>query len=473
MSGNVKDIGEARRKKPPATVGGDWARGLILTEEGTPKRNLANTMHVLGQHPEWSGVLAYDLFAESIVKLRPPPTRKQDEPEAKSAGPWTEADSVRAATWIASTVGFDAAVQWVDAAVATVAERNLIHPVRDWLRELEWDHVERLDRMLVTYFGADDSNYTRAVGAKWMISAVARVEQPGCKADHMLVLESKAQGIGKSTALRILASDPWFSDTGIIIGDKDSFQAMRRVWIYELAELSSIRGRDVERVKTFLSSPSDRYRPSYGRVTREFPRQTVFAGSTNEEHYLTDPTGARRFWPVKCRSIDLEGLRRDRDQLWAEAKHRFTKGEKWHLEQGDIAGDAAKEQADRAERDDWIDVVADWLTCPTVPDAQSAGREATRHRVSLADGVTTAQVLLGALNFAPERITPGATKRVGHVLRTLGFTPRQARDGVTRTRRYERTCDSTCDTSTAEKGSCHTSQVVTGDSTHTQERGSG
>jgi virulence-associated protein E len=427
---SVTSIDEAKRKKKRAFFpGGEWAKGLIPTEGGGVRKCLANVLHVLSKHPKWEGVIAYDAFGECVVKLIPPPVREQDGPSLP--GEWTEADSTRTAAWFMVTVGFEPATMHVDQAVVAIAERTVFHPVRDYLSDLKWDGSGRLDTMLVDYFGAADSPYTRAVGAKWMVSAVARVMRPGCKADHMLVLESPLQGIGKSTALRILASDPWFSDTGIIIGDKDSYQALRRKWIFEFAELSSIKGRDVERVKTFLSSCADTYRPSYGRRTRDFPRQTVFAGSTNETHYLTDPTGARRFWPVRCKSIDLEGLRRDRDQLWAEARVRYDAGAPWHLETADLCVEAAAMQEERAERDDWIDIVADWLKAPTMP----AG-ERSREPLDSTLGFTTADVLIGALKFTPDKISMQATKRAGHVLRVLGYEPRRPRGSGNRARRY-------------------------------------
>lgn len=427
---SVTNIDDAKKKKKGKTESAEeWERGLVVTLEGKPRKCLANVLHVLSRHPKWNGVIAYDAFGECVVKLIPPPVRVQDGPSFP--GEWTEADSTRTAAWFASIVGFEPATTHVDQAVVAVAERAIFHPVRDYLAGLSWDETARLDRMLVDYFGADNTAYTRAIGPRWMISAVARVMAPGCKADHMLVLESPMQGLGKSTALRILASDPWFSDTGIVIGDKDSYQALRRKWLFEFAELASIKSRDVERVKTFLSSCSDTYRPSYGRRTRDFPRQTVFAGSTNESHYLTDPTGARRFWPVRCKRIDLEALRRDRDQLWAEARVRYEAGEPWHLESSDLCAAATAVQEERAERDDWIDIVENWLKGPSIPFG-------VKDRLPLdpSNGFTTSEVLLGALDFTPDKITMSATKRAGHVLRALGYEPRQERDGKGRVRRY-------------------------------------
>lgn len=267
-----------------------WKRGLLLSvDSGRPKRCLANVLHVLSLHPDWDGVIAYDAFAETVVKLKPAPTRPEDRPEQHEAGDWTETDSVRTAAWLQTYVDVDAGADMVTAAVVTLAERRRFHPVREWLSSLEWDRVARIDTLLARYFTADDSEYTRAVGARWMISAVARVFEPGCQADCMLVIEGE-QGRRKSTGLETLAGKEWFADTPIDLGSKDAYQVLRRKWIYEIAELDSFRGRDVTRIKAFVSARTDNYRPSYGKRNRDFGRQVVFCGTTNESEYLTVTT---------------------------------------------------------------------------------------------------------------------------------------------------------------------------------------
>lgn len=398
----------------------EWRRGLLLTEKGAPRKDLANVLHVLGKHPDWDGVLAYNEFSERIVTLRTPPTREQDAPAAPTAGEWTDADAVRTSAWFASAAGFAPSVQSVASAVIAAAERHLVHPVRDWLDGLAWDRVPRLDRFLSVYLGAEATPYTAAVGSRWMISGVARVYKPGCKADHVLVLEGP-QGIGKSSALRTLAGDGWFCDTGIEIGHKDSYQVLHGVWIYELSELASLRGREAERIKAFLSSTSDRYRPSYARLARDFPRQTIFAGSTNEATYLADPTGARRFWPARCGRINLHALRRDRPQLWAEAVVRYRAGESWHLDAPSLVSMAVSVQDERTEHDDWIEIVEAWLQ--RLPEHAEAG-------------VTTADVLTHALGFSADKIQMRDTQRAGRVLRALKYAPRQVRRSGARDRRY-------------------------------------
>jgi len=467
---SVASISDAKRARERREA---WEYGLAETKEGARKRCVANVLHVLSLHPDWDGVLGYDAFAECVITTKTPPMRNQDRPTGYAPGEWSEQDSTRTAAWFQTEVSFEPTSGMVESGVAAIAQRNVVHPVRDWLASLNWDGKVRLPTMLHVYFGAEPSAYSEAVGSRWMISAVARVRRPGCKADSMLVLESPEQGIGKSSALRALAGDAWFADTGVTVGDKDSYQVLRRKWIYEFAELSAIKGRDVERVKNFVSSQVDTYRPSYGRRAVDFPRQCVFAGSTNQDHYLHDPTGSRRFWPVACHKIDLDALRRDREQLWAEAVVRFEGGEPWFLDSLELRSVAAVQAEQREERDDWLDLVARWLKAPTVP---VVGARDERQLVLVETmGVSTAEVLLGGLSFAPEKINQAATTRVGQVLRKLGYEPRQLREAGQRVRRYfpsqrgAEGCDEGCDTGTASNPPLSHVTAVTPPYAHTYE----
>jgi len=193
-----------------------------------------------------------------------------------------------------------------------------------------------------------------------MISAVARVFKPGCKADHALILEGP-QGALKSTAAATLALEPaWFADEIADLGTKDSAQDLRGKWIIELGELSAMRRGEVERVKAFLSRREDHYRPSYGPRSQDFPRQCVFIGTTNADTYLADETGGRRFWPVKVGAIKIDALSRDREQLWAEAVVAYRQGERWWLER-EVEDAAREEQEERRIDDPWEQHVLAWL----------------------------------------------------------------------------------------------------------------
>jgi hypothetical protein len=228
-----------------------------------------------------------------------------------------------------------------------------------YLKGLQWDGVERLDRWLSTYLGSDDTEYSRAVGSRWLISAVARIFRPGAKADCCLILEG-AQGIRKSTALRTLAGE-YFTDELADLGSKDAAMQTRGVWIIELSELDGLSNSDVARIKAFMSRTTDRFRPPYGMRLMESPRQCVFAGTVNQSAYLRDETGGRRFWPVAGGRIDIEALARDRDQLWAETKGRFDAGAVWWLETNELAQMASNQQMERYEGDPWEEVISPWL----------------------------------------------------------------------------------------------------------------
>ncbi|NYD91632.1 virulence-associated E family protein [Sphingomonas melonis] len=245
--------------------------------------------------------------------------------------------------------------------VTDYAHRRAFHPVRDYLDARRWDGVPRLDTWLSHYGGAEDNEYTRAVSAIPLIAGVRRVRKPGCKFDEVLVLEG-AQGGNKSGALRALATrDEWFVDS-LPLG-ADSKVVMEQIaggWLIEFAEMSGLNKSDVENVKSQVARQFDKARMSYGRLTTERPRQCVFFGTTNADQYLRDPTGNRRFWPVKVDRFDLDALRRDRDQIWAEAAAREATGESIRLAPH-LWAVAGEHQAKRLVRDTFFDTLADLL----------------------------------------------------------------------------------------------------------------
>lgn len=215
-------------------------------------------------------------------------------------------------------------------AVADIAQTLRIHPVREYLAGVQskWDGVSRLDDWLIKYCGAEDSPYNRAVGALTLIAAVRRARLPGCKFDTMMVLEG-GQGCGKSTALSILAgSAAWFTDSFPFgAGSKVIAEECGGRWIVEASELAGLRKSDHESLKATITRTEDIARPAYGRIVVATPRGFIVIGTTNSESWLSDPTGNRRYLPVKVTSFDLEELKKDRDQLWAEAASREANGE--------------------------------------------------------------------------------------------------------------------------------------------------
>jgi predicted P-loop ATPase len=305
--------------------------------------------------------------------------------------------------------------------------------VRDYLNSLTWDGKFRLERLLPYYFNVADSLYTQQVGRRWMVSAVARVMRPGCKVDTMLIIEGD-QGKRKSSALSALVGPDWFADTKLDLGKVDAYQALRGKWVIEMAELDAMKNQELTRIKAFLTSSKDSYRPSYGKRTRDFPRQTVFAGTTNEDKYLHDMTGNRRFWPVKAGEIRIDELARDRDQLWAEAYEAYQGGASWWLDTDALIRIAEGEQEERmVDEHPWLPLIRDWLRrCASPFLSRPLGSE----EVELSNGVTTTQVLLGALGARKESISKADAMRVGTILRQIGFRSHQVRSGDAREWRY-------------------------------------
>lgn len=224
------------------------------------------------------------------------------------------------------------AMELVVSAVQTVATDRSYHPVREWLTCQKDDGHGLLDHWLSRYLGAADSVYTRAVGRMFGIQMVARIMEPGCKADYMPVLHG-GQGLGKSSACRALSGGTYFSDSMPAIRGDNPVAAMEHlqgIWLVEVAEMASMREAAQEDMKSFLSRQTDRFRVAYGRTTEAHPRQCVFIGTTNKDSFLRDETGGRRFWPVECsRECDPNGLARDRGQLFAEALAAYRAGERW------------------------------------------------------------------------------------------------------------------------------------------------
>lgn len=408
----------------PRMVEGTWLEELNWTKRSKrdeepfymPGCNLTNAITIFVHDKRWHNVLAYDEFAETIVSVKLPPWHPTDAKGAKT-GDWTEEDNTRAESWLHRAYGIKLSGEKIIQAVTLAARGNSVHPVRTYLKGLEWDGSLRLHKWLHELLGADANEYTAAVGKAWLISAVARIMKPGCKVDTMLVLEGKT-GIKKSLALRTLTGDAWFTSIAGAIDPVETPQLLRRKWIVELDELASLRRtREQETIKAFLSRQEDNYRPPYGKRARDFPRQNVFAGSTNEDYYLRDPTGARRFWPVFCRHINIRGIEIERDQLWAEAMYRFQAGELWYFSDDSIVKMITGEQSSRYEEDAWTDVIAEYIGLPL-------------HKHG---GVTLDQIMTKCLMIEVAKWTHTDSLRVSAILKRLGWKP----CGRERPRRYK------------------------------------
>jgi predicted P-loop ATPase len=307
--------------------------------------------------------------------------------------------------------------------MSVIINDHAFHPVRDYLEGLKWDGVPRLDRWLITYLGVQDvANYTTIVGPKWMISAVARIFRPGCIAKYCLLLLGP-QDLGKSTALSILGGE-FYTDDISELGTKDAAMQNSGVWIVELAELASTRKAHLDSVKSFISRAVDRFRPPYGENITVRPRQSVLAGTVNpSDVFLKDDTGNVRFWPVTCTKIDLDALRHNRDQLWAEAVHRFRAGETWWLENGEAIGAAREEQAEHTETVEdhpWFAAITNWIE--SEEKLVYINAPYGRCRVTDNSFVFTMEEVLRGIDIPPERWNDNRTIiQIGKILRRIGW----------------------------------------------------
>jgi putative DNA primase/helicase len=419
---NASGDPNARISKPA------WYNRLRQDMAGTPERNEANVIIALTSDVAFAGVLAFDDFAQAIVVRQPLPWDGATGPFPR---PWEDADEVRTAEWL-QLRGVNVAPMVVGRAIGAVARDHRIHPVRDWLDHLRWDGTPRIETWTSTYLGAEPTAFHHTVGALWLISAVARIFRPGVKADHMLILEGP-QGARKSTAIKVLAGEAWFTDELPELGSKDAAIHMQGVWIVEIAELDAIGRAEVSRIKAFLTRTTDRFRPPYGRYTVEVPRQCVFAGTVNPDTYLRDETGNRRFWPLRCGTIDIAALARDRDQLWAEAVHRFRAGAIWWIDDPALLAEARDEQDRRYQSDAWDDLIEHWLTheIRTVSDGftdyGNSRTESVPRPEPLAD-VSVGEILEEAIGLEPARWTRRDQMRVSAYLKANGWERYRRRD---------------------------------------------
>lgn len=315
--------------------------------------------------------------------------------------------------------GIEFAREKIEMALLQVAKEKPFHPVREYLQNLpEWDQISRIELIADRVLGVDLDAQPLAprLIRMWLISAVARALNPGCKVDTVLVLTG-VQGAHKSQFLQAMVPEPrFFTDTPIEIGSKDGYLNIRTAWLVEWPEMETTRGKDVRAVKAFITSATDTFRPPYERTARQFPRSCVFVATTNDDDFLNDPTGNRRFWPVEVGPrIDIDTVAVWRDQIWAEALHAYRSGERWWIQDQRETMALLDTQRSYQRTDVWEEIVVEW----------ASGRTAA---------FSVVEVLEQAVGKERAQCTDHDKKRVVSILKRNGFQQGK-------TRGYERSSD--------------------------------
>ncbi len=392
-SAGKKDAGKSIKKKNPL---------LVL-------------LSIMNKDQALCNLFAYNEFTCDIEFMKAPPW----DPLLVHGKLVTDKDEVRLKVYLSQKYAFEPNTKLIGEAIIEMSAVNHYHPVCDYIRPIIWDQTSRIEEWLIKSAGSPDNAYTRTVSRKTIVAAVARVFKPGCKFDYMLVLEG-IQGLGKSMLISNL-SGKWFTEINITETNKDTVDKMRGKWILEVGEMIAARKADVDHLKNFITCASDRARLAYRRNTEDFPRQSIFIGTTNpsgDNSYLRDDTGNRRFWPIECNGkIDVAWIRENRDQLFAEAYAAFRAGEELYINDENIIQMAVREQEHRQETDAWTPIIIDWLK-----------RAPSKF--------TNAQVMIEALGMEKHRIERGGQTRVGKILKRLGLE--SAQEGREKIRYYLR-----------------------------------
>jgi predicted P-loop ATPase len=376
----------------------DWRERCLKTEKGALIPNVFNACEAI------DGLGIGDRLAFDEMLRRPTITKRKTRPLQD-----TDVVNIqkRLQNQGLARIGRDT----VHDAVIDRAHARSFHPVREYLDALVWDGNERLRTWTSDYLGTPPTAYESAIGIMFLVSMVARIFEPGCKVDHMLVLEGP-QGELKSSACRVLAGG-YFSDSlpEIHSAGKDVMIHLRGKWIVEIAEMHAVSRAEATQLKSFLSRQEEQFRPPHGRQEVVEPRQCVFIGTSNKDAYLRDETGGRRFWPVKCGQIDIAKLSTDRDQLLAEAVHEFQAGTHYWPDKQFERDVIQPEQEARYEDDAWTQPLADHV----------AGSMQTEFNI--------ADVAKIAINLDAPRLDLGSQKRIAAILRKIGLEQRHTKRG--------------------------------------------
>ena len=411
MKGNWRDLDDSNNNEPDdvASRQGRKRKSAWLSQcipgngkDKTPLPVLANAL--AGLRAVWPDAIAYDEMLHAPMLMQPLQGENDFTPR-----PLTDVDIGIMQEQIQHLGLKRISKDVMHQAVDVRAHERRFHPVRDYLDSLTWDGTKRVEKLFTSYFGAEPGPYAEAVGRMFLVSMVARIYTPGCKADYMPVIEGP-QGLLKSMACAILG-DRWFSDNLPDISEgKDVSQHLRGKWLIEVSEMHAIGKAEASLLKSFISRTHERYRPSYGRKEVIEPRQCIFVGTTNKDTYLRDETGNRRYLPIKATKIDIDALRRDRDQLFAEAVHLYKHGTKWWPEKDFEEKYMQPEQDARYEADVWEENIRSYIAARTK--------------------VTIGEVAKQALYFETSRIGTHDQRRIAAVLTSLGWERHEKKDSA-------------------------------------------
>ena len=337
-----------------------WMNNLDMDKNGAVRKTSTNIILILENDPALKGKFATDEFAGKSVVLGSMPWNQTDEKRM-----WSDVDDAGLRCYLEAGYGISGREK-IDDALITVSDRHKMNEVKDYLTETVWDGTPRLDTLLVDYLGANDTPYVRAVTRKTLCAAVARaMESGGVKFDYMTILTGP-QGLGKSTLLAKLGGK-WFSDSLTTFEGKEAAELIQGTWINEIGELAAFTKQETEIIKQFLSKQFDIYRAAYGRHTERHPRRCVFIGTSNNDEFLRDATGNRRFWPVDVGEMEPEkSVFDDLDdteiqQIWAEAYIRYITGEKLFMDTKELQKEALEQQEKHRESSEKEGLIIEYL----------------------------------------------------------------------------------------------------------------
>jgi predicted P-loop ATPase len=373
-----------------------WSKKVqvVRDDRGRMVACVANAIAALRNDPDLSGLVAYNASEREAMLMRPVGAGGDGFPRQVQDHDATEIQEHLQLSGM-PRIGRDSIFH----AIELVARDQQYHPLRDYLTGIAWDGKARLDEWLTYYMGARASDYGHEIGLMFMVAMVRRALEPGCQSDYMLILEGD-QGDQKSTACRVLGGD-YFGDhmPGLSFGTERASQYVKNKWLVEIGELSAFKRADVDLLKSFLTRRTEDYHAPYGRKNVVEPRQCVFVGTTNKEVYLDDPTGARRFWPIKTGRIRLDELMADRDQLFAEAVVYHRQGFQAYPDRDFEAKYIKPQREARRLIDPWQDQVAAYV-------AQRAK-------------VFVGEIAREALGLGNERLTRSVSNRIGEIMAGL------------------------------------------------------